>query len=308
MATATVDGLTIAYEVIGDEVIGGEVIGDGRPWAITPGGRFSKDSPGVRELAEALAVAGNRVLIWDRPNTGASEVSFTGPSESAMQADALAGLLGHLDMAPAVVAGGSGGARVALLAATRHRDVASAVATWWISGGVYGLLVLGTHYCGGSIRAAWTGGMEAVADLPEWSEVLERNPANRQRFLDQDPQEFIATLERWMVAYCPCGDELVPGVPDADGRALDIPALVFRSGASDPNHTRATSEQLAALLPNARLVEPPWGDREWLERSAARPGGAGDGLFVRWPLLAPTLLAWADEVLGEPVVDQRRHR
>jgi len=32
-----------------------EVIGDGRPWVITPGGRFSKDSPGVRGLAAALA-------------------------------------------------------------------------------------------------------------------------------------------------------------------------------------------------------------------------------------------------------------
>ena len=185
MATATVHGLSIAYEVIGD----------GRPWAITPGGRFSKDSPGVRELAQALAAAGNRVLIWDRPNTGASDVCFTGPSESAMQADVLAGLLAQLDMAPAVIAGGSGGSRVSLLTATRHPEVASGVAAWWISGGIYGLLVLGTHYCGGSIRAAWTGGMEAVADLPEWQEVLERNPANRQRFLDQDPQQ--STARAW---------------------------------------------------------------------------------------------------------------
>jgi len=67
------------------------------------------------------------------------------------------------------------------------------------------------------------------------------------------------------------------------------------SGASDFNHTRATSEQLARLLPNARLVEPPWGDGEWNERSAARPGGSGEGLFVGWPLLAPALHAWADE-------------
>jgi pimeloyl-ACP methyl ester carboxylesterase len=75
----------------------------------TPGGRFSKDSPGVRELATALAERGNRVLIWDRPNCGASDVCFTGTSESAMQADVLAALLAHLDMAPAVIAGGSGG-------------------------------------------------------------------------------------------------------------------------------------------------------------------------------------------------------
>src|SRR4051812_12199644 len=289
MPRATVDGVSIAFEVIGDGP---------RSWGITPGGRFSKDSPGVRELALALAGLGNRVLIWDRPNCGESDVCFTGSSESAMQADALAELLRRLDMTPAVIAGGSGGSRVSLLTAARHRDVASGVAMWWISGGVYGLMVLGTHYCGGSIAAAWNGGMEAVAALDEWAEVLERNPRNRQRFLDQDPKEFIATMERWMVAYCPCGDEVVPGLPDADARRVDLPALVFRSGESDANHTRATSEQVAALLPNARLVEPPWGDTEWIDRSSARAGGRGEGLFAGWPALAPVLHEWADDALG----------
>ncbi len=283
MAIARVNGLSLGYETIGE----------GRPWVITPGGRFSKESPGVRELAVALADQGNRVLIWDRPNCGESDVCFEGPSESAMQADALAALLEHLDMVPAVIAGGSGGARVSLLTAARHRADAAGLAIWWISGGVFGLLSLATHYCGGSLAAAWTEGMEAVAALPEWEEVLERNPSNRQRFLDQDPAAFIATMERWMLAYCPRDDEPVPGLPNADARALDIPALVFRSGASDVHHTRATSEALAAVLPAARLVEPPWGDREWLERQGSREGG----LFARWPLLAPSLLEWQAGVL-----------
>jgi len=260
MARAQVNGLAIGYDVIGD---------GGRPWVITPGGRFSRDSPGVRELARALADRGNRVVVWDRPNTGESDVCFTGASESAMQADALAGLLAQLDLAPAVIAGGSGGSRVSLLTAARHPEVAAGLAVWWISGGVYGLMAIGNHYCGGSIGAAWNGGMEAVAALPEWAEVLERNPSNRQRFLDQDPKAFIATFERWMLAYCPCGSELVPGLPDDDARTLDVPALVFRSGASDMHHTRAVSEQVAQLLPGARLVEPPWGDTEWVERQTA---------------------------------------
>ena len=55
MAIAKVSGLSLSYETFGD--------GQGRPWVITPGGRFSKDSPGVRELAVALAAHGNRVLI-----------------------------------------------------------------------------------------------------------------------------------------------------------------------------------------------------------------------------------------------------
>jgi pimeloyl-ACP methyl ester carboxylesterase len=282
MAVAEVNGLTLAYETFGER---------GRPWVITPGGRFTKESPGVRELALALAEGGNRVLIWDRPNCGESSVCFEGSSESAMQADALAGLLEHLEMTPAIIAGGSGGARVSLLAASRHRDAAAGLAIWWISGGVYGLLTLATHYCGGSLAAAWTGGMDAVVALPEWAEVLERNPSNRQRFLDQDPAAFVQAMERWMLAYCPRDDEPVPGLPGADARSLDIPALVFRSGTSDPHHTRATSEALAAVLPGARLAEPPWGDREWLERQEAHD----EGLFARWPLLAPQLLEWQTE-------------
>ncbi len=99
MATAEIDGTLLAYEII-DPVGGG-----GEPWVITPGGRFSKDEPGIRELAEALAAHGKRVLIWDRPNCGASDVCFTGTSESAMQADHLAGLLRHLEMSPAVIFG-----------------------------------------------------------------------------------------------------------------------------------------------------------------------------------------------------------
>jgi len=289
MARTRVDDVSVEYEVLGVK---------GRPWVITPGGRFSKDSPGVRELAQALADRGNQVLIWDRPNCGASDVCFTGTSESALQADILAGLLAQLGLAPAVIAGGSGGSRVSLLTAARHREVASGLALWWISGGVYGLMTLGVHYCGGSLAAAWNGGLEAVVKLPEWAEVLERNPGSRDLFLRQDRGEFVATMERWMAAYCPCGDELVPGLPDEQARRLDVPALVFRSGASDYNHTRATSEELARLLPAARLAEPPWGDDEWHRRSAARPGQRGEGLFTGWPQLAPALQTWADETLG----------
>ena len=279
MATVDIDGIPIAYEVIGE----------GPPWVVTPGGRFSKDTPGVRELAHALAGAGRRVLIWDRPNTGASGVCFTGASESEMQADALAGLLRALDMAPAVVVGGSGGARVSLLVASRHPEVVAKLAVWWISGGIFGLMTLGVVYCGESIRAAWQGGMEAVVGLPEWAEVLERDPANADRLRALDPREFIAVLERWMAVYCPDPGAVVPGLPDATLATLAVPTLVFRSGASDPYHTRATSEALHARIPGAELVEPPWGDREWIERSDAARAGTGH-LFERWPLLAPQLL------------------
>jgi pimeloyl-ACP methyl ester carboxylesterase len=284
--TATIDGLRIAYEVIGQ---GG---GLPRPFVITPGGRFSKDTPGVRQLAEALAAEGGQVVIWDRPNTGESDVFFGGSSESQVQADALAGLLRHLGLAPAVVFGGSGGARVSLLAAASHPDVAERLALVWVSGGVYGLINLAPVYCGEPIRAAWSGGMEAVVALPMFEEVLARNPRNRERFLALDPRELIAHLERWMLVYVPRDDALVPGLPDERARALAVPTLIFRSGASDPHHPRETTERLHALIPGSELVEPPWPDDEWNRRSAASAAGTGH-LFERWPLLAPQLLEWA---------------
>jgi pimeloyl-ACP methyl ester carboxylesterase len=292
MATATItatldDGsaheLRIGYELIGDS--------GGRDWVVTPGGRFSRDYPGVRELATALADLGNHVLIWDRPNTGESDVCFAGSSESAMQAAFLAALLQHLDMAPAVVVGGSGGARVSLLAAAHHREVASGLSMWWISGGIYGLINVAMSYGKPSVPTAWNGGMDAVVALPEWSEVLDKNRSNRERLLAMDPRDFIDVVERWMAAHCTWESELVPGFPDADARELDVPTLVFRSGASDPVHTRETSEQLAAALPNAELVEPPWPDTVWIDSEAGRR-------FVRWPELAPILHGWAGSTLA----------
>src|SRR4051794_41915031 len=112
MPRTEVDGVSIAYEIVGE----------GRPWVLTPGGRYSKDYPGVRELAVALAERGHRVLVWDRPNCGESEVCFRGESESEMQADILAGLLRALDMTPAVIIGGTGGGRVGVLGPKRDRD------------------------------------------------------------------------------------------------------------------------------------------------------------------------------------------
>lgn len=96
------------------------------------------------------------------------------------------------------------------------------------------------------------------------------------------------------MAYAPREGETIPGLPDGDIAAIGLPALVFNSGESDLNHPRATTEHVARVLPGARLVEPPWGDREWHERQAERE----KGIFVRWPLLAAPLIEWADAALG----------
>jgi hypothetical protein len=122
-------------------------------------------------------------------------------------------------------------------------------------------MTLGSVYCAPNIRAAWKDDMTAVADLPDWAEVIERNPGNRRRILDQNRDEFIATMERWMMAYCPQPGQEVPGAP-AQRAARRAP--VGRPGVA--HIRRAEREQTG-------------------------------GLFVGWPLLAPQLLEWADKVL-----------
>lgn len=290
MAIAEVNGLNIGYDVIGSGV---------QSWILTPGGRFARDTPGLRELAEQIASrADARVVIWDRPNCGESDVCFEGSTESDLNADTLVGLLEHLDMAPAVIAAGSAGARVSLLAEARHPGTARAIALWWPSGGAHELFTLGNVYCVPQTKAAFRGGMQDVASLPDWAEQIAKNPKNRQRILDQDVTVFIATMARWLRAFIPTDDEIIPGLPNEQLAKIDVPALVFNSGYSDANHPRWVSEAIADTMPRARLVDPPWGDREWWDRLAA---AEADGLFSGWPQLAEPLVAWADEVLGAAV-------
>ena len=168
MPRTDVDGVSIAYEIVGE----GRAVGpDAREVATA---RTTPVSASSRWRWPSAATGSS---IWDRPNCGESDVCFRGDSESEMQADVLAGLLRKLDLAPAVVIGGSGGARVSLLAANRHRDVAHALGIWWISGGVYGLLSLASYYCAPAVPAVWNDGLEAVMSIPSFEETF--TPARR---------------------------------------------------------------------------------------------------------------------------------
>ena len=110
MPVATIRGVDINYEVLGER----------GPWvALQPGGR--RGLIGVKSLAEKIAEAGCRVLVYDRRNCGASAVSFDGGnSENEIWAADLHALLSELDALPTYIGGSSSGCRLALLAALRH--------------------------------------------------------------------------------------------------------------------------------------------------------------------------------------------
>lgn len=281
--TANIEGTDIELSV------GYEVIGKGRPWFFTPGGgHFSRQYPGIRETATALAELGNQVIIWDKVNTGETDLCIAGASVSDLQADFAAALLRHLGVAPALIMGGSGGSRVSLLTAARNPDVAKGLALWWLTGGTYGRIAIASGQYGPAVEAVWNGGMEAVAKLPQWQELLNSNPKNRERLLAQDPSHFRETLQRWMLAMCP-GEQLVVGMSNEKVReVLDIPALIFKSGLSDMHHPRSASDELAALLPNVEYIDAPWPDTEWIDRPSPT------ALFRSWHKLAPILHEWAN--------------
>ncbi|MCJ2188915.1 alpha/beta fold hydrolase [Novosphingobium beihaiensis] len=283
MAKIDVNGLTLDYEFVGDA--------GAPPLVLTPGGRYPRDTAGLPELAEKLAEGGFRVLLWDRPGCGASDIAFTAPSESAMNCEALVGLVEALDLRDVTLAGGSAGSRIALMAAARMPDNVRKMAIWWISGGPVGLAGLAWFYCGDQIAAASKGGMDAVAQLPSWADQISRNPKIRQILLAQDPDTYIATMQKWGKAFAYSDESPVPGMTEADFAKITMPVLTFRSGKSDMAHTRQTSEWVHRLLPHSTMVEPPWGDQEWNYVSTFPVDPANRrGRFERWPLLAPMLL------------------
>jgi pimeloyl-ACP methyl ester carboxylesterase len=282
VARISINGIGIEYELLGNP--GAPAV------AITPGGRFAMVSPGLRELGDTLVAGGKRVLLWDRPNCGMSDVSFDGNTESALQSATLAGLIRELELGPTTLAGGSAGSRVSLIAASRNPDLVSHLVLWWISGGPIGLMQLAYVYCGEAANLVSQGGMEAALKSFGWADQVAGNPRMREQLLAQDPWQFIDKMQRWALAYRPSDISPVPGMSPEDFSALKMPVLILRNGKSDVSHTRETTDWVYKLIPHSKMIDPPWPDQEWNNRMTAWNKGEAKGVFVNWPAVAPLIL------------------
>jgi pimeloyl-ACP methyl ester carboxylesterase len=278
-----INGGNVVYEILGDT---GEFI------ALTPGGRFSKDIPGLRPLAEALVAGGYRVLLWDRPNCGKSDVQFYGLSESHMRAETLYQLVTRLQIGPCIILGGSGGARDSMITTMLYPDIVRKLVVWNIVGGVYGSFVLGGHYVTPSILAVRGLGIKGLLSVPEWRERVEQNPANRQRLLDLDPDAYLKVMLRWLNAYVPKPGQTIPGVPDELFDNITVPTLIIRGGENDWDHPKRTSLEVSCLIKGSTLIDPPWPEDAW-ERAGekfAQSAGKTFCLFDTWVQAAPPIL------------------
>lgn len=283
MPSVEINGGEVVYEILGDS---GELV------VLTPGGRFSKDIPGLRPLGEKLVEGGHRVLLWDRPNCGVSDVQIYGQTESHMRAETLHALLESLGEGPCVIAGGSGGARDSMLTVMLYPEVATKLVVWNIVGGVLGTISLGAYYALPSIRAVRTSGMQGVIELPEWKSLIEANPKNRERLLAFSDAEFERIMTRWFYAFVPRTGQTIPGVDDIMFERIQVPTLIIRGGAGDIDHPKRTSLEVSCLINGSKIIDPPWPEDAWEQAGKERAAGKVDhyNMFDTWVLAAPAIL------------------
>lgn len=278
-----INGGNVVYEILGKE---GDFI------VLTPGGRFSKDIPGLKPLAKRLVEGGYRVLLWDRPNCGKSDVQFYGQSESHMRADTLAQLITELGIGPCIIAGGSGGARDSMLTTMLYPELVTKLVVWNIVGGVYGSFVLGSYYIVPNILAVRGAGMKAVAQIAEWRERIAENPDNEARILAQDPDTFLKLMLRWLNAFVPKPGQTIPGVEDEMFDNIAVPTLIIRGGENDLDHPKRTSLEVSCLIKGSTLIDPPWPEDAWERAGEKRASGKVKrfNMFDTWVQAAPAIL------------------
>jgi pimeloyl-ACP methyl ester carboxylesterase len=242
MPIASIRGVDLNYQVLGER----------GPWVVLqPGGRRALG--GVKSLAEKIAEAGNRVLIYDRRNCGASGVAFEGDSENEVWVADLRELLLRLDAVPAYVGGSSSGCRLALLFALRHPAAVRALLLWRVTGGRYAAQRLMQNYYSQFIDLAQRGGMAAVCEAEHFREVIAANPANRARLMSLDVKIFLALMERWRHSFNAGAEHPVIGLSPDDLRSLTMPACIIPG--NDRVHPRGPGQAAHRLMPNAEYHE-----------------------------------------------------
>lgn len=264
MPRINVNGVTLAYEVLGD----------GSPIVWTPGAWFPRDN-WVYLNAGCLA-SRHQVLLWDRRNCGASDVWLEdAPTELHLWTDDLHHLLQALNLSPAYLAGASKGCVFSLLMAHRYPDDVRglilidaptddpALLRPFADARYYNLAnVAATRGMSAALAhstEAWsriitgTSALDAFDWFTKWmAETSAANQGNRERLLAMNPQHFATLLTRW-------GDVEVSSrshvgwLTDAELGQITAPALVVPG--LDALHPRHAAEALQRLLPAAKWVE-----------------------------------------------------
>jgi pimeloyl-ACP methyl ester carboxylesterase len=241
MPFATVRGVQINYKIVG---------GDG-PWvAINPGGR--REYKEVEDLAERIAAKGYRVMLHDRRNVGASDISLSSEeTEEAVWADDLHELLAQHDALPAFVGGSSSGARMSMLFGLRHPTSTRGLLLMRVTGGAFAAGRLPENYYDQFIRAAKAGGMAAVCETEAYGDRIKANPKHRDTLMAIDPAEFIETLQKLRALFVAGANLNVMGMTDAELDSITAPTIVIPG--NDNTHASEPAGNAHRLIPGAEL-------------------------------------------------------
>lgn len=245
MPIAKVNGLNINYEIVGDS----------GPWVtLITGGRrgYAEFVP----LAKKIAAEGFRVLMHDRRNTGASDISFDGQEvEEATWADDLHELMSQLDALPAFIGGASSGARTAILFGLRHPEAASGLLLFRVTGGAFAAERLPENYYSQFIRKAEAGGMEAICADEQYAARIAANPSNGDKLTNMDSADFIAALTRWRDLFVAGKDLPVFGVTEAELNSMRMPVMIIPG--NDKVHDSNAGRIVHEMIPESEIHKLP---------------------------------------------------
>ena len=242
-------------------------IGPKTPLIFLGGGMTGRIEACEQFGAESESWAQHTCLIFDRRNTGASDVSYDGAGagmggssnvpENYMQRDDVIELILHLQLAPCIFIGFSSGARLFALVAFARPDLVKAIALLILTGGPLASATLGEQYYLQYAKRAREGGMSAVLDTPFYSERAALNARSRQALLAMHPDEFVAAMGASAALYTRTQQEPAIALPAEALRALGAvsrtPAFAcnfFGEGQSDGMHTAKVTRAVAECIPS----------------------------------------------------------
>jgi hypothetical protein len=152
--------------------------------------------------------------------------------------------------------------------------------------------VLGSYYIVPSILAVRGLGIEGLLRVDEWKERIAENPANRERILSLDADEFLKVMLRWLNAFVPKPGQTIPGVEDEMFDNITVPTLIIRGGENDWDHPKRTSLEVSCLIKGSELIDPPWPEDAWERAAEDRAQGKVKrfNMFDTWVQAAPAIL------------------
>jgi len=103
------------------------------------------------------------------------------------------------------------------------------------------------------IEAAERGGMEAVCHTDHFAELINRNPANRERLMSIGVERFIGVMNVWRRSFNEGAEHPVIGVSPAELRSMTMPACIIPG--NDRTHPREPGQIAHRLMPNAEYHE-----------------------------------------------------